>query len=170
MPGRVQLRKWHNTPRLPAPTLLFYIRTQAIHPMTTTMTTNYKEVLQPQTVEFIEENCIEGEYDLDDALNFIDNHGETDFVLFYDDYISAGEKIGYDVVDAFIDYHGVSYAEHTEDAYYGAYDSGADFAEEYYNNIGDVPSFLVVDWEATWEQNLSYEFYFVGGYVFSSSF
>jgi hypothetical protein len=164
------LRKWHNTPRLPAPTLLFYIRTQAIHPMTTTMTTNYKEVLQPQTVEFIEENCIEGEYDLDDALNFIDNHGETDFVLFYDDYISAGEKIGYDVVDAFIDYHGVSYAEHTEDAYYGAYDSGADFAEEYYNNIGDVPSFLVVDWEATWEQNLSYEFYFVGGYVFSSSF
>ena len=34
MPGRVQLRKWHNTPRLPAPTLLFYIRTQAIHQMT----------------------------------------------------------------------------------------------------------------------------------------
>lgn len=138
--------------------------------MTTTMTANYKEVLQPQTVEFIEENCIEGEYDLDDALKFIDEHGETDFVLFYDDYIKAGENIGYDVVDAFIDYHGVSYVEHAEDAYYGAYDSGADFAEEYYNSISDIPAFIVVDWEATWDQNLSYEYDFLDGYVFSSSF
>jgi hypothetical protein len=139
--------------------------------MTTTMTANYKEVLQPQTVEFIEENCIEGEYDLDDALKFIDEHGETDFVLFYDDYISAGENVGYDVVDAFIGYHGVSYAEHAEDAYRGNYNSGADFAEEFYNEIyDDVPSFLVVDWEATWDQSLSYDFDFVDGYVFSSSF
>jgi hypothetical protein len=138
--------------------------------MSITMTANYKEVLKLETVEFIEENCIEGEYDLDDALKFIDEHGETDFVLFYDDYISAGENVGYDVVDAFIDYHGVSYAEHAEDAYYGAYDSGADFAEEYYNNTGEVPSFIVVDWEATWQQNLSYDFDFVDGYVFSSSF
>ena len=138
--------------------------------MSITMTANYKEVLKLETVEFIEENCIEGEYDLDDALKFIDEHGETDFVLFYDDYISAGENVGYDVVDAFIGYHGVSYAEHAEDAYYGAYDSGADFAEEYYNNTGEVPSFIVVDWEATWQQNLSYDFDFVNGYVFSSSF
>jgi len=134
------------------------------------MTANYKEVLQPQTVEFIEENCIEGEYDLDDALKFIDEHGETDFVLFYDDYIKAGENIGYDVVDAFIDYHEVSYAEHAEDAYRGAYYSGADFAEEHYNSISDIPAFIVVDWEATWEQNLSYDYDFVDGYVFSSSF
>ena len=42
--------------------------------------------------------------------------------------------------------------------------------KEYYNNIGDVPSFIVVDWEATWQQNLSYDFDFVDGYVFSSSF
>jgi len=138
--------------------------------MTITMTANYKEVLQPATVEFIEENCVEGEYDLDDALKFIDERGEEDFVLFYDDYILAGEKIGYDVVDAFIDYHGVSYAEHAEDAYFGTYNSGADFAEEYYNNTGEVPSFIVVDWEATWDQSLSYDFDFVDGYVFSSSF
>ena len=42
--------------------------------------------------------------------------------------------------------------------------------EEFYNDIGDVPSFLVVDWEATWDQSLSYDFDFVDGYVFSSSF
>jgi hypothetical protein len=139
--------------------------------MTITMTANYKEVLQPQTVDFIEENCVEGEYDLDDALKFIDEHGETDFVLFYDDYISAGENVGYDVVDAFIGYHGVSYAEHAEDAYRGVYSSEAVFTEEfYYNNLNEIPISLVIDWEATWKQNLSYEFDFVDGYVFSSSF
>ena len=138
--------------------------------MTTLLTVNYKEVLQPKTVEFIEENCIEGEYDLDDALKFIEEHGETDFVLFYDDYISAGENVGYDVVDAFIGYHGVSYAEHAEDAYRGVYSSAAEFTEEYYSDIGEVNAFLVVDWEATWQQNLSYDFDFLDGYVFSSSF
>jgi hypothetical protein len=40
--------------------------------MSITMTVNYKEVLQPKTVEFIEE----GEYDLDDALKFIDEYNE----------------------------------------------------------------------------------------------
>jgi hypothetical protein len=139
--------------------------------MSITMTANYKEVLKLETVEFIEENCIEGEYDLDDALKFIDEHNEDDFVAFYDEYIRVGEILGYDVVDAFIEYQGdLSYVEHVEDAYFGAYNSGADFTEEYYNNTGEVPSFLVVDWEATWEQNLRYDFNFVDGYVFSSSF
>jgi hypothetical protein len=135
------------------------------------MTANYKEVLQPETVEFIEENCVEGEYDLDDALKFIDEHNEDDFVAYYDEYIRVGEILGYDVVDAFIEYHGVSYVEHVEDAYYGEFRSEAEFAEEFYSDVyGDVPAGLVIDWEATWKQNLSYDFDFVDGYVFSSSF
>jgi hypothetical protein len=137
--------------------------------MSITMTANYKEIFAAATVEKIDE-FLEDNYALDDMLEFIDNRSENDFVSFYDDYIKAGEHIGYDVVDAFIDYHGVSYAEHTEDAYRGNYNSGAEFAEEYYNDIGDIPSFLVVDWEATWDQSLSYDFDFVDGYVFSSSF
>ena len=139
--------------------------------MSITMTTNYKEVLKLETVEFIEENCIEGEYDLDDALKFIDEHNEDDFVAFYDEYIRVGEILGYDVVDAFIEYQGsVSYVEHVEDAYRGVYSSEADFTEEFYSDLGEVPSLLVVDWEATWQQNLRYDFDFVNGYVFSSSF
>jgi antirestriction protein len=138
--------------------------------MTITMTANYKEVLKLETVEFIEENCVEGEYDLDDALKFIDEHNEDDFVAYYDEYIRVGEILGYDVVDAFIEYHGVSYVEHVEDAYRGVYNSGADFAEEFYSDLGDVPVGLVIDWEATWQQNLYYDFDFVDGYVFSSSF
>ena len=166
------MREWHKTPRLPASFLLFYIRTQAIHQMTITMTANYKEVLKLETVEFIEENCVEGEYDLDDALKFIDEHNESDFVAYYDEYIRVGEILGYDVVDAFIEYHGdVSYVENVEEAYRGVYSSEADFTEEFYNEVyGEVPSFLVVDWEATWKSSLYYDFNFVDGYVFSSSF
>jgi hypothetical protein len=36
--------------------------------------------------------------------------------------------------------------------------------------LGDIPVGLVIDWEATWKQNLYYDFDFVDGYVFSSSF
>lgn len=165
-----RLPKWHKTPGLPASILLFYIRTQAIHPMTTTMTANYKEIFSTVTAEKIDE-LLEDNYALDDMLEFIDNRNENDFVTFYEEYVTQGEDIGYDVVDAFIEYHGVAYVEHVRDAYRGTYDSGANFAEEYYNDVyGDVPSFLVVDWEATWEQSLSYDFDFVDGYVFDSSF
>ncbi len=135
--------------------------------MTITLTANYKEVLKLETVEFIEE----GEYDLDAALKFIDEYNENAFVGYYDEYVRTGESIGYDVVDAFIEYHGdVSYVEHVEEAYQGTYDSGADFTEEFYSDLGDVPPGLVIDWEATWKQSLSYDFDFVDGYVFSSSF
>jgi antirestriction protein len=132
------------------------------------MTANYKEVLKQETVDFIEENCIDGEYDLDDALKFIDEHNEDDFVAYYDEYIRCGEAIGYDAVDAFVEEMGcISYVENCDDKYRGEYRSEADFAEEYYSDLYDVPCALVVDWEATWETSLRYDFTFCDGYVFS---
>jgi hypothetical protein len=136
--------------------------------MSITLTANYKEVLKQETVDFIEENCIDGEYDLDDALKFIDEHNEDDFVAYYDEYIRCGEAIGYDAVDAFIEEMGcISYVENCDDKYRGEYRSEADFAEEYYSDLYDVPCALVVDWEATWETSLRYDFTFCDGYVFS---
>jgi hypothetical protein len=75
-------------------------------------------------------------------------------------------------VDAFVKYHGsMSNVEWVEDAYRGCYDDEETFAEEYYNEIyGEVPSFLVVDWEATWNSSLRYDFDFVEGHMFLSSF
>jgi hypothetical protein len=136
--------------------------------MSITLTANYKEVLKQETVDFIEENCIDGEYDLDDALKFIDEHNEDDFVAYYDEYIRCGEAIGYDAVDAFIEEMGcISYVENCDDKYRGEYRTEADFAEEYYSDLYDVPCALVVDWEATWETSLRYDFTFCDGYVFS---
>jgi hypothetical protein len=138
--------------------------------MTVTFQANYKEVFAAVTVEKIEE-LVEDNYDLDDILEFIDNNSEADFISYYEDYCTVGENIGYDVVDAFVNHHGISNSEYAEDAFRGVYHSEEDFAEQYYGEVyGEVPGFLVVDWEKTWNSSLSYEFDFIDGYVFSSSF
>ena len=139
--------------------------------MSVTLQVNYKEVFAIETVEKIEE-LIEDNYDLDDILEFVDNNSEADLVVYYEQYCTAGENIGYDVVDAFVKYHGdMGYVENVEDAFRGVYYNEETFAEEYYNEIyGEVPAFLVVDWEATWKMSLTYDFDFIDGYVFSSDF
>ena len=138
--------------------------------MSVTLTVNYKEIFPVHVVEKIDE-LMDDNYALDDMLEFLDVHDAEDFVSFYEEYVKQGESLGYDVVDAFIGYHSIAYVEHAEDAYRGYYSSEATFAEEFYNDVyGDVPSMLVVDWEATWESSMRYDFDFVDGYVFSSSF
>ena len=139
--------------------------------MSVTFQANYKEVFAIETVEKIEE-LIEDNYDLDDILEFVDQNSEADLVAYYEDYCSAGENIGYDVVDAFVKYHGsMSYVENVEDAFRGVYYDEETFAEEYYSEMyNDLPIGLVIDWEATWKVSLSYDFDFIDGYVFCSSF
>ncbi len=136
--------------------------------MPLTFAANYKEIFATETVAKIDE-LIEDNYALEDILQFIDENSEKDFLDYYEEYVNQGEKLGYDVVDAFVGYHGLSCVEYCEDAFRGCYDSGAEFAEEFYDDA-QVPSFLVVDWEATWEQSLSDDFDFVDVYVFSSNF
>ena len=139
--------------------------------MSVTFQANYKEVFATETVEKIEQ-LVEDNYDLDDILEFVDQNSEADLVCYYEQYCTAGENIGYDVVDAFVKYHGdMGYVENVEDAFRGVYYNEETFAEEYYNEIyGEVPAFLVVDWEATWKMSLTYDFDFIDGYVFSSDF
>jgi len=137
--------------------------------MSVTFTANYKEIFATETVEFID-GLLEDNYALDDILEFVDANSEEDLVSYYVEYVEQGENLGYDVVDAFVEYHGLSCVEHCGDAYRGTYDSEADFAEEFTNELYDVPSFVVVDWQATFDHNLRYDFDFVDGYVFSSNF
>jgi hypothetical protein len=126
--------------------------------MTVTLTANYRETLNAHTVEFIDER-IEENYALDDMLEFIDAHSEDDFCNYYEEYVRCGEAIGYEAVDALIEEMGdMSYIECCDERYRGCYDNEADFAEEFYNDISDVPSALVIDWEATWDTSLRYDF------------
>jgi len=150
----------------------FYITfVPEIPPMPVTLQANYKEVFAIETVEKIDE-LLEDNYDLDDILEFVDQYSEKDLVSFYEEYCTAGEKIGYDVVDAFVNHHGISNSEYAEDAFRGVYCDEATFTEEVITEVYgyDIPAGVVVDWQATWEQNLRYDYDFIDGYVFSSSF
>jgi antirestriction protein len=128
--------------------------------MTVTLTANYKETLKAYTVEYIDELAgDDGEYGLSCILEFIDEHGEDNFVTYYESYVEQGEKVGYDVVDAFVEEEGFCDVEHCEDAYVGTYASGADFAEELVAEQGAViPDFVIVDYDETWERSLSYDY------------
>jgi len=139
--------------------------------MPVTLQVNYKEIFSLEVVEKVDE-LVEDNYALDDILEFIDANSEDDFISFYEEYCTAGENLGYDVVDAFVKYHGsMCYVENVEEAFRSAYYDEETFAEEFYNDVyGEVPSILVVDWKAVWDQSLSYDYDFIEGFVFSSSF
>ena len=127
--------------------------------MTVTLTASYKTFLTIETVEKIDE-LLEENYSLDDMLVFVDEYNEEDFVTYYEEYVRCGEIIGYEAVDALIsDLGDVSYIENCDERYQGCYDDEAEFAEYYHNEMGNyIPDGIVVDWEATWETNLRYDF------------
>ena len=79
---------------------------------------------------------------------------------------------GQDAVDAFLEIYSDSDLDSFEDAYQGQYESERDFAEQFTTDVYglDIPSFVIVDWQATWDQGLRYDYEFQDGYVFSSSF
>ena len=77
-------------------------------------------------------------------------------------------EYGEGAVEAFLkiweesDLHGFT------DAYQGRYEDEADFAEQFTTDCYglSVPSFVVIDWQATWDQGLCYDYEFVNGFVF----
>ena len=132
---------------------------------------SYKEVYSQETVTKIEE-LLEDSYALEDIVEFIDTNSEADFRKYYEDYVVVGEEYSYGAVDAFIEEFGLhSFTSSAfEDAYMGQYDSKADYAEQYTSDVYsvEVPSFVEVDWEATFE-NLDVVFS-ANGYVFNTQF
>jgi antirestriction protein len=92
-------------------------------------------------------------------LTFIDEYNETAFMNNYEEYVRCGEAIGYEAVDALADENGIDYIEDCDERYQGCYNSVADFAEEFYDQLGyNIPDGIVVDWDATWDTSLRYDF------------
>ena len=111
------------------------------------------EVKDP-TVDDTEEETIEAEDpDNQEAIN------------------AALENYSAEAVAAFIELYGEENVEHFEDAYQGEYESGAHYAESLVSDCYglDVPGFVVIDWEATWDQ-LYYDYSIEDGHVFCDNF
>jgi antirestriction protein len=129
--------------------------------------------LSQKALDYITE-LVEDNYALDDILQFITEYNSDDFINYYVDYVEQGDKVGFDVVDAFLEINNIRDIASTLEVYMGEYESEADFAENYYNDIMDVPDALVIDWKETFYQSLSYDYDYVKGhmkgYVFQHDF
>ena len=96
------------------------------------------------------------------ALEFIEEHGEEKFGEYYEQYEALVEEYGQGLVDAYIEDYFVDAVEFFEESYQGEYEGGAEFAEQMASDCGyisrDMPSWVEIDWAATWE-NLSYDYH-----------
>lgn len=84
---------------------------------------------------------------------------------------AALEHYSAEAVQAFIELYGEENVEHFEDAYQGEYESGAHYAESLVSDCYclDIPAFVCIDWEATWDQ-LYYDYSIEDGHVFCDNF
>ena len=110
-------------------------------------------------------------HDLDEMKEFIETHGEKDFILYYEDYAKMVDEFDQVTVDSFLECFDIMDVEYLRDAYMGYYESGAQFAESFVSDMGyvhnELPYWIAIDWEETWE-NLSYDYSESNGYIFSN--
>ena len=145
---------------------------KTVHPFTYMIdspTTCFND--QEHAEELLKELSEDG-HDLDEMKEFIETHGHKDFVLYYEDYARMVDEYDQETVDAFLEVFDLMDVEHLQDAYYGQYDSGAEFAESFVSDTGyiqtDLPYWIEIDWEKTWD-NLSYDYTESNGYIFCNN-
>ena len=111
--------------------------------------------------------------DADEMQEFIDEHGQKDFVEYFEEYHQAVEEFDKEIVDSFLEEFELSSVDRVGDAYHGSWRNGAEFAEQMVMDCGyierELPYWIEVDWEKTWD-NLSYDYTEINGYIFSNNF
>ena len=126
------------------------------------------------TEEHVQEHLdglLEDGHDKDEMKEFIETHGNSDFLCYYEDYARMVDEYDQETVDAFLEVFDLMDIEHLQDAYYGQYDSGAEFAESFVSDcdgLPDMPYWIAIDWEETWS-NLEYDYSESNGYIFCNN-
>ena len=119
------------------------------------------------------EGLLEDGHDKDEMKEFIETHGNSDFLCYYEDYARMVDEYDQETVDAFLEEFDLMDVEHLQDAYYGQFDSEAEFAENFVTDMGyaqhDMPYWIAIDWEKTWDDGLSWDYTFNNGYVFCNN-
>ena len=105
-------------------------------------------------------------------VDFIKDYGEDDFRNNYETYQRLVDDYGQGVVDEFMEDYDI---ENFEDMYQGQYESGAEFAEQICQDCGyisnNIPHWIVIDWERTWEANLRHDYIEIGeGHIFNANY
>ena len=124
-----------------------------------------------ETQELIDELVDDGN-DLEVLEDFIREHGETYFLTYIEEYLQAVDQYDEEVVAAFLDIFDIDSIGSLSDAYQGDYENGASFAESLVNDCYsmEMPSWVEVDWQATWDNALSYDYSESDGHIFNNNF
>ena len=133
--------------------------------------------MQEETRELLDEYNEEYCWEYNDMVDFIKNYGETEFLTYYETYHRLVDDYGQNLVDEFAQEFDVDSVEHFEEMYQGQFDSGAEFAKEIATDCGyiksyqgDLPSWIEIDWKASWD-NLSYDYTeLLGGLIFNNNY
>ena len=131
--------------------------------------TSYNEETQTQIEEFLENTF---GWDEDELVDFIEEPGEEKFKLYFEEYADMVDDIRIGVVLAFLENFDIADISSCRDAYQGKYENGAEFAQQMAEDCGDVPrnmpSWIEIDWKASWD-NLSFDYFESDdGHIFSN--
>ena len=128
--------------------------------------------MEQETQELLDEYNEEYCWEYNDMVDFIKEYGEKKFRDYYEDYYRAIDDLGEDIVNAFIEVFYIESIGNIEESYQGQM-TGAEFAQQIASDYGyvrgDLPSWIEIDWEESWD-NLSYDYCEQDGYIFSQNF
>ena len=127
--------------------------------------------MQEETQELLDEYNELYNWEYNDMCDFIENYGETEFLTYYETYQRLVDDYGQEVVDEFIEDYDI---ENFENMYQGQYRNGAEFAEMIASDCGyvsrDMPSWIEIDLQITWDNALSYDYTQIGYAIFNDSY
>ena len=117
--------------------------------------------MQQETQETLDEYNELSNWSYNEMCEFIENYGETEFLTYYETYHRLVDEYGMELVNNFADHFDIETVEHFEEMYQGQHETGSNFAEHICEELGyirDLPAWVSVDWEKTWEDALSYDY------------
>ena len=130
--------------------------------------------MEQETQELLDEYNEEYCWEYNDMVDFIKEHGEKDFREYYESYEMLCEDYDKELVDAYIEIYNTNGIDYFQDSYQGQYDSGAEFAEQIASDCGyisrDMPSWIEIDWQKSWDNALSYDYTQIGYAIFNDSY
>lgn len=101
-----------------------------------------------------------------ELYDFVDEFG-VDNLEYYEKYQELRDDYDHAAVDAFISMYDVRDLENFEDSYEGYYSDVRDLVEEIMDSMGtEIPSWLCIDYESTWNCSLRFDYNEENGYYF----
>jgi hypothetical protein len=104
-----------------------------------------------------------------DLYDYIEEQG-IDELEYFEKYQEVMDDYDEGAVKAFLEMYSVSDLHAFEDAYEGQFDDVEAFVDNFMENSGEeIPTWVVVDYEATWNYSLRHDYNEENGYYFRSN-